>query len=263
MAESTGILLCDAEDNDLTPFTVVEEGGNEVSIVAGAAAHGSLGYRFTFDGQAGDNNCYFYEDFTSGSDIYIRQYFKFSSDFDADALGYFSMLTHYYDSGNYCLYVRAVHNGTTFLLNRVYYITNAGVQSINLTATAITLDTLHYIEGRYKSGNGDGAVEVWYDGTLIASAYNLTNDNYETSYVFVGNLQSLVPVAGCYVDIDDAKVDSSYIGAYADVGGTVYPKICISEDWKDISAMYICISEVWKEITELNICISESWKDLV
>ena len=43
----------------------------------------------------------------------------------------------------------------------------------------------------------------------------------------------------------------------------IFPKISISETFKDVISMYVCVTESWKEITEVKIASGESWKSLV
>jgi hypothetical protein len=221
MAESSGILLLDAENNSESGLTITEEGGNTFSINADSALHGSLGYKFAFDGNAGNNLCNFYKGFTAAADIYTRCYFRFPSAFSAAASGnvLIGAMLNYNTGGGYCCYVRGYYNVATgtIALDRFYYYDNAGAHFVALTATTITRDTAHYIELHYKSGAGDGAVELWYDGNSIASVTSLTNNTYQAAYIQPGNTQALVPSNGSYISIDDVKVDSLYIGAYADV----------------------------------------------
>jgi len=99
MAEATGILLLNAEDNDLTGLTITEEGSNDLTITSGAAAHGSLGYNFAFSGNSGENNLYFYKTFTSGADIYARCYFYIPSSFDGTTSTLTTMSLNYSATG--------------------------------------------------------------------------------------------------------------------------------------------------------------------
>jgi hypothetical protein len=49
MAESSGILLLDAENNNESGLTITEEGSNAFSISTGSKAHGTYGFNYAFD----------------------------------------------------------------------------------------------------------------------------------------------------------------------------------------------------------------------
>jgi hypothetical protein len=215
MAESTGILLLNAEDNSESGLTIKEEGSNNFSITTGAALHGTYGYNFAFDGT--NNELHAIKSFTAGVDIYARCYFYIPSAFSMNA-SYLSLLALRDNTSNYACYLRLSYSGSTLTTNRFYYRTNAGTSYVNLTNT-ISRDVLHVLEMRYKSGSGDGAVELWLDNTSIASASALTNNNYQASSVRMGNTEAGVPTSSSAFYMDDIKVDSSRIGAYADLSG--------------------------------------------
>lgn len=44
---------------------------------------------------------------------------------------------------------------------------------------------------------------------------------------------------------------------------TAFGKVCISDAWKDVSAMFVCVNETWKQATLANVCVGEGWKTLV
>jgi hypothetical protein len=225
VAESSGILLLNAEDNDLSGLTITEEGSNDLTISSGAALHGSLGYNFAFSGNSGENLLYFYKSFTAGADIYARCYFKFSSEFSFLDSEYFSVFSLYDSTGNYLCFPRFRWSGTKLTLDYFNCRTNTGAASSSAINFDISFDTLYYIEMRYKSGSGDGDAQLWIDGTPKASLANLANNNYQASRVWSGNWRGGVPTAGSKIYIDDIKVDSSYIGAYTESGGSSLPAI--------------------------------------
>ena len=222
MAESQGILLLNAEDNDLSGLTITEEGSNDLTISSGAALHGSLGYEFAFSGNADENVLYFTKQFTAGADIYARCYFYIPSDFSSDT-SYLSILSIMRSDSvtNSTVYARLYTTASGAIkFDRLSYLDNAGGSYISLD-TNISRDTLYYMELRFKSGSGDGLVECWLDGTKIGEVTGLTNNNYESGYIRVGNVWKAVPTSGSKLYIDDVKINSSYIGAYADSGGAL------------------------------------------
>jgi len=217
MAESTGLLLLNAEDNDLSGLTITEEGSNDLTITSGASAHGSLGYNFAFSGLTGENLLYSLKQFSTGSDIYARCYFYIPSAFSSNTNNIGTIYLKYGSfSSNNVAYVRLYNNAGTITVQRFYYYINTGITYTSLTS-AVSRDAWHYIEIRYKSGAGDGVAECWLDGNKIASNTGLTNNTYEAGYVSFGNYEAGVPTADAPMYFDDIKVDSSYIGAYSDV----------------------------------------------
>ena len=220
MAEATGIMLLNAEDNSESGLTITEEGSNNFSIATGAALHGSYGYNFAFSGNSGENLLYFTKQFTAGSDIYARCYFYIPSSFSSST-SYLSILSIMRSDGvaNYTVYARLYNASGAIKFDRLAYIDNTGGSYISLN-TSVSRDTLHYMELRFKAGNGDGLVECWLDGTKIGEVTGLTNNNYQSGYIRAGNAREAVPTSGSVFYIDDIKVDSSYIGAYADSGGS-------------------------------------------
>jgi hypothetical protein len=216
MSESTGILLLNAEDNDESGLTITEEGSNNFSITTGAALHGTYGYNFAFDGT--NNELHATKSFTAGTDIYVRCYFYIPSAFSMNANNLAVLILRDSSNSRYLCYLQFSFSGTTLKANRFYYRTNAGTAYISLTGD-ISRDTLHFVEMRYKSGNSDGVAECWLDDTSIASATGLANDTYQAGYVRIGNTDPGVPTSGSTFYVDDVKVDSSPIGAYADLSG--------------------------------------------
>ena len=222
MAESTGILLLNAEDNDLSGLTITEEGSNDLTISSDSALHGSLGYELEFSGNTVENLLYFYKSFTAGADIYARCYFYIPSNFDMSN----SQLTILGLNSTVSLArpIFSILTGVIYL-SRFYYYLNSGETYSAISSTPISRDEAHYLEIRFKSGNGDGVATVWLDGTEKSSITELTNDNYQSDIVRAGNYGGAVPTAGSKIYIDDIKIDSSYIGAYAESGGSSLPAI--------------------------------------
>ena len=217
MAESTGILLLDAEDNSESGLTITEEGSNNFSITTGAAQHGTYGYQFDFDGT--NNELWASDTFTEGSDIYCRCYFYIPSSVGFTAEGLYTLSALLYDGTDYLLYPRFYYHNSTLFLERIDYRHNTGTANSTIYAT-VSLGTRHYIEIRYKAGNGDGEVQCWFNGTSVKQITGLTNDNYAPNSVRFGQTRSGVISADSPFYIDDIKIDSSSIGEYTESGGT-------------------------------------------
>ena len=227
MAESAGILLLDAEDNSEAGLTVTEEGSNIFSIATGAKAHGTYGYNFAFSGNDGENDCNFYKSFTAGADIYMRFYLYIPSAFDCNQGAQLTFGGLHYAKTAVAAKPYFLRDASGNInLYRFYYYTNTGITNAAITPTTITRDTWHYMEMRFKSGAGDGVVTLWMDGSEIVSVTDLTNNNYQAGYASAGNITGAIPTASSEFYIDDIKIDSLSIGAYADEAtGSIVPII--------------------------------------
>ena len=103
---------------------------------------------------------------------------------------------------------------------RFFHGTNSSIWDNTVINAQITLDMWHNIELRGKIGNGDGAAELWLDGTLIGSSYGLTNDNYNIESLssiglHIGNGTNYT-ADGEYFYIDDIIANKNYIANYVD-----------------------------------------------
>lgn len=56
---------------------------------------------------------------------------------------------------------------------------------------------------------------------------------------------------------------SNIFGEQLPVPVISFPKICVTETWKNITAVYTIVSGVWKSITDMNIVSAESWKNSI
>lgn len=220
MSESSGIALYNFEDNSLSSWTITEEGTCDMAVSSSAKSHGSYGCRFNFDGT--NNECHGYRSFTAGADIYARCYFYIPSSFSGSVSTLNILSLDYSTSALAVRPVFYIQSGGNIVLYRLYYYTNSASIYQDLTQTVITRDAWHHVEVRHKTGNGDGIASMYYDGNLITEISGLTNNNYQAGYVRIGNIRASVPTSGSYFDVDDVKINSSYIGAYAEESTTNY-----------------------------------------
>ena len=155
----------------------------------------------------------------------MRFYFYVPSAFSSNTQ-YLTLGGLYYNNSlGVACYLRCYYSSGALTINRLYYTHNGGSDYVTLTGGTITRDALHYAELRYKSGAGDGAVECWLDGNSEGSATSLTNNSYQASYAFIGNIAAGVPTTDADLFFDDVKVDSAYIGAYTDVASSGGPLV--------------------------------------
>lgn len=220
MAETTGLALINFETGDISQLTGTSLGsGNSLSALAAAAAHGSYGCKATYGGTAG--GAYGYKTLgASRTELYSRFYFYVPTIFSqtTGALPYIAAITD--ASANIIVGLRTTFSGTTFSLNRMYYYRDSGTSTfVDITGT-VTRDAWHYIELHFKAssavGANDGIAECWYDGTSKASVTTVDSDTLNCVTAQMGLRASGVPTSDSYVYYDDFKLNSAYIGAYAD-----------------------------------------------
>jgi hypothetical protein len=219
MAESTGLGLVNLETNNINEFTdIVTLGTCTIAVNSGAAAHGTYGARFTFDGTYA--NIRAGKSFTmSGKTVSARTYFKFNSTFAANAgSGYMCAITD--STVGRIAVARFEMNGSTPEISRFYHFTDAG-SNYSWVTQSMSVDTLHYIEITYvvasAAGANDGSATLYFDGTSIDSVTGLDNDTIVPAYFYTGFPEStLIPTNGSYVDFDDVKISTAYIGPYAE-----------------------------------------------
>jgi uncharacterized repeat protein (TIGR02543 family) len=94
----------------------------------------------------------------------------------------------------------------------IWYLSAGTTLTYQLSSTPYT-SGWHYVQLSINRGTAnDGWVELWVDGALVCSAYNLDNDGRTLSYARVGFSYSDAPsAASSTVFIDDVTIDSSSI----------------------------------------------------
>lgn len=200
---------------DSTPWewdSVVVEDGNTFGLSSSAAIHGSYGYRATFGG--GNDAAYGIYNFTESTLLYVRFYFKFSN-WSGSVGNYYTLNIQDSEGAASPVQIRFYWRGSNYFGLWAQTRQNSGYTTIvdKDDENIITSEAVHYLEMYWKQGNGDGAAEVWLDGTSQGSNSALTNTNYDADQIRIG-IQGNWPGAGSIMDIDDVIIDTSYIGAY-------------------------------------------------
>ena len=214
MAEATGLFLADGEDAGTTPWefaTVTNGTNNTFALSASAKLHEDYGYKFVSGGT--NEGGYARINISAVGNIYARFYIYASPDF---ALG------STYDN----LSIFQLTSGGTvrlnFQLNTVATttVTRWNIVGTSLTSTATTTGyaaaewvrcDFHWYGG---TGDSDGGAEVWINGTSIFSELNHSLSAYTIDRLYFGAYAGAIPPLNDYLDYDDLKLDTSYIGAY-------------------------------------------------
>ena len=46
----------------------------------------------------------------------------------------------------------------------------------------------------------------------------------------------------------------------ASTPSATFGKVCISEEWKDITEVNVCVAQAWKNVIELQVVVGNAWK---
>lgn len=215
MAEATGLFLADFEENNTSEFdSITQEGSNTFSASTSAALHGTYGARATFDGT--NNDAYGTKALTARTELWARAYFRFNADFSGNT-GYLFPLVIKSGSSNR-IYPRMLMSGSDVVITRFYYQSDAGAGYVTVDSVVVSKNVTHYIEIYHKSastaGANDGIARLYLDGSLVSEVTSIDSDTVTVDGIYAGQRGTIVPTLGSYIDIDDVKMDSAYIGPY-------------------------------------------------
>ena len=214
MAETADIAVIDGEDAGTTPWewdNLAEEGGCTFALDAGAANHGSYGYKFTGDGS--NNYAYGYVTFAGQTELYFRYYIYIPSTFNHSEGTDYAYVGYMQDgaAGKVIAGFQCTPNPAAWAL---WY--SGGVFSTS--ATNFSVDEWHRVEIRFYAGSGaDGVVQCWIDGDLVFDHTGLNFAGVEIDKVLAGQMDTtLLPDNGDYFYLDDILFSTTGpIGAYA------------------------------------------------
>jgi hypothetical protein len=220
--ESGGLLIIDGEDAGSTPWefdSLTEEGGNTFALDAGAAIHGSNGYKVTFAGS--DTDCFAVKSFVAQTNVYVRYYINFAAWSAADfEIFQFAPIR---DGTSNLIITRFTYRTATSKFNfSVYFQHNAAQPSVFNENGLIDINKEYCIEVQYKKGGiGTGGYSIWVNEILKGSDFTTYDTtNYDPDNVQIGCDALNIPDAGSIIYFDSIRVDTSYIGAYSvGVGG--------------------------------------------
>lgn len=223
MAEvDDGLYLIDGEDAGETPWefdSITIAGDPTFALEAGAANHGSYGYRYTGTGDSGaDDWAYGDVAVDDGTEFWVRFYVRLS---DGCAGTGASRGTSILNVGAYLYFLVKSQADSPYTLVTWRASLNGGSSAD--FATNFSLNTWHKVEIQLKeSGAGEGGAKVWIDDDL---GYDDMDQNWTgvLSTTSVGNHGggSAYGLAnGSYIDFDDIKANTSGpIGDYPEAGG--------------------------------------------
>jgi sarcosine oxidase delta subunit len=186
-------------------------GGETVSVVNTRPHHGNYSAIFTSNGEGGFENAYCHKSVTS-SELFARGYFYVSqSGISSDLDRFFFII---FRSGNnglayagwkrmggvtkWCITMR---DGTTYVDD--FALTNPST------------GRWYSVELHWKKDSANGLAEMWVDGTLVCSSYDMNTSAYgDISTVQIG-LAELYSCSSTTVYCDCAKIANAYIGQEA------------------------------------------------
>ncbi len=222
MAETGGLFIADAEENNLDEFdSTFVQGTNTIAAAAAAKNQGSYGFLLSYSGS--DNQIYGEKAFTEEAEVYARIYFRFDANFNLAAWQIYTILTIYDGTivgGTLIAEVAAMNlTGSTAVPGYV----DINGASITETWSAFTweVNTFYLVELRYKSNNGAGGAEAWINEVKKVTKMDENTSANGANRIVMGSVIHVGPNAACEVWMDDLKLDTSYIGAYSDAGGGI------------------------------------------
>lgn len=207
--------VIDGEDAGSTPWewdSFIDAGSTVFALDASAANHGSYGYSVTW--KADGAYAYGNYAFTAVSEIYIRQYIKWSSDYEwtasgktGDGIGV---------RGGSELW-RVLCYGAGTVPDRWWF--DGPHAGSGTSVTNFSLNAWHMIEIHIKIAASGGGWEIWIDEDQILD--DMTHDT--SGYNEIDNIRtpgggSGVQVDNCTTYIDDIEAATSYIGPYQEEG---------------------------------------------
>lgn len=212
--ESGGIWHAGMETGLVTEWTDTSD-SSQCTFTASATAknNGSYGLLYTATGVSSYGNARkTLTTVTSGS-VYFRYYFYIPT----GALGVSKSVKfgQIYDST--FTHQRITHsivtNGAGAMANKFGIYGQADFYTG--VAGELSYDAWHYVELRVKIDGAVGGGEGWVDGVSKGSQYNLDTSTYAIDGVRLGPYLSGGVVNGGTIYMDDAKVSTSYLGAYS------------------------------------------------
>jgi hypothetical protein len=220
MSELSTLMTMDLELNNLDQFNpglTHVLGGNTFTTEASAAHHGNYGIQIYF---AGTNyNCQrWVNPWSEQSGMYIRYYFKFSTDFTNSeaAVRTLNVGEFRHDTGNTVMNQRwNISAASVITMGQLNYYDDAGNHFVTSGSMTITKGTWYRFEKHYKKATGAGAndgeceVRVYANeadgGGLITSKKitGLDSDAMSLTNFAIGNLQgNCIPTSGSYILVD-------------------------------------------------------------
>ena len=191
MGETADILVIDGESGGSTPWefdSITEDGSCVFQQSSGAAIHGSGGYEAVPTNNNTDNDMYGTKSFSSQSDMYLRYYFKVSSDWVcSDDEGFY--VRPLYENIYYTILLLFKYDlaNTAFGVN-VYFRDTSGAVLLTerLEENVIYRGTSYCFEFRYVSHASTGGASFWLDQVLQDSDYTKDTSTFTPNILTPG-----------------------------------------------------------------------------
>jgi DNA-directed RNA polymerase subunit RPC12/RpoP len=200
------------ESNDFSAWTGTTTGnGGTIAVQSSTKHHGSYASR-AYQGGVGAWAVAYKNFGTTYSTMYARAYLQFSGTPASGARLDIYPTIFEGASAAHVLAGAQLYNNAGTLNWSLQYRTNATETNYAYSTTpSIQANTWYCIEARFTSGNGNGQVSLYIDGTLIINVTGLTNNAYNAGRVEVGAYCGNANT-GIYVYHDCVVVADAYIG---------------------------------------------------
>ena len=219
MGETGGIFVIDAETGDISQWTNIDLGTDNVVAAHGDYKNeGDYGFRAYVGNDHTDGHAYAYKSISEGyNDVYVRAYIYIPSSYDMPTWQVHEVLG--FNDGSYGNSAAAIaienYSGTPGPPTYWRFHVIGALADTPRSNTNFSTDQWHYIEVRWVEDGSNGGIEVWVDGDKLCSDLDqdTTSKNVDRAYAGIG--VSADPGIGSYLYFDDIKADTSYIGAYS------------------------------------------------
>lgn len=219
MPETADIFVIDGENAPTeSPYefdSLAEDAGNAFELDT-PGIHGNGRYKISFGGT--NDGSFGLKSISGQTEVYYRVYFYFPTGayphVGQGALQNFKAL-EIDRVGGYASRVRfSANNAGAQLTVLEYYDTDFHYPGLG--PTPISIGMPHYLEQYYKIHATEGAVKLWFDGTLLSNNTGLDTSGVVFTNILTGSTYSSpVPANGEYFYIDDIlAATTGPIGAY-------------------------------------------------
>lgn len=202
-------------------WTITKTDGETANVVSISPFRGRFHAAFECDGLPGTAGEMSYAQVSVKSlyDCYVRQYVRFTKALPPSGMSYIPLNLRTALPSGYSLAYVYVSGGATPKFG-LYWADQAG-SHYSLTDVTVQLDKWYCIEVHVKVGSGDGAYELWIDGTKVFAIEGIDNLTARRESPYLGGPVNYIqtgerwaskgaPAHGVYVD--EFIVAGGYIG---------------------------------------------------
>jgi hypothetical protein len=205
------------ESGDTSRWTAeYKSSGETLTVITDMRHHGSYGLQAYANGGAVGEYAYVQQAITSQDPCYVRVYYRFNAFPAAGAEFIVSPQLRYSTATGYRFAAMAITNVAGTCKWKLYYKTGDSDGTVTVDSPLPQINTWYSVEVGVDIDNSTGWARLWIDGTQVAEATGLDNNNPGAGVLIVqvGERYSSSAFEH-YVYVDCAVIDDTYIGAEA------------------------------------------------